>query len=816
VKSDPPEPVGSLAHQPYATVALPYGGHGGNHNQQGLGPRRLKSILYRQRWLILAGLASVVVAVAVLTRFWPRTYESSVTFIVDKPGHGTAGPPLATLERAGGSNDLETEIELIQSRRVLDTVVDRLDLHVAVQGGFGESRPRAVFPAFDASPGARPGVYHVIANTTSYAVWDATGDTVLATGQGGSPVRFSGIALSLPRDHGGREINLQVVPFTDAVIAAQQQIQAEPVHRDANLVRLTCVGSTALLAHDLCSAVAESYLRLRIELQQSAAAATAHFLRGQVAQLGQQLTAAEDSAEAFGRRHHITNLDQQASEEVRQMAAVKAQRDQLEAERSALAELIKGVESADGGRGSSHDIASFPTFVRNPGVTDLLQSLVQLENRRSELSVRRTARNPELAALSGRITAIENQLRSYALTYEQGLSAQVRSLDSTLEHGGRRIAVIPGWQAQTARLERRVSLVQELHRLLETRLREAEIARSMSLPSVSIVDVASMSSAPTIPNVRLNLALGFTLGSIFGLALALYRERGNTRIYDREELELATSLPVLSMLPVVRKRGPLARVSSASAEGAPDPAFFQEGILVSTRRPHSRGQRLRLSFGSGSDGAVKQVAFEAFRSLGTDLHLSGEGIRSIMVTSAGPGEGKTFTACNLAIASVSRGARVLLIDADLRACGVSAFLHLPRSSPGLSDVLVRQTTLRAVEKQFRVNGVGELCVIPAGTSRHESGSLLEREEFTLLLAQVRSAFDLVILDTPPLNIIADAATIAAKVDATLLVVRSGMTDREALRLTLERLERTHGPVAGVVLNGVELPSQYSSYSYQHA
>jgi capsular exopolysaccharide synthesis family protein len=187
-----------------------------------------------------------------------------------------------------------------------------------------------------------------------------------------------------------------------------------------------------------------------------------------------------------------------------------------------------------------------------------------------------------------------------------------------------------------------------------------------------------------------------------------------------------------------------------------------------------------------------------------------------MVTSAGPGEGKTFTACNLAIASVGRGARVLLIDADLRACGISAFLRVPRSTPGLSDLLLGQTTFQEVQKKFRVNGVGELCVILAGTSRRDSGALLEREEFTSLLGEVRSAFDLVILDTPPLNIIADAATIAARVDATLLVVRSGVTDREALRLTLERLERTRGPVAGVVLNGVELPSQYSSYSYQNA
>jgi capsular exopolysaccharide family len=209
------------------------------------------------------------------------------------------------------------------------------------------------------------------------------------------------------------------------------------------------------------------------------------------------------------------------------------------------------------------------------------------------------------------------------------------------------------------------------------------------------------------------------------------------------------------------------------------------------------------------------LAFEAFRSLGTDLHFIGHDLRSIMVTSAGSGEGKTFTACNLAIASVSRGNRVLLIDGDMRVGGVARFFGLPSFSPGLSDILLGEVPIAAVRREFRVNSAGELYVVPAGKLTRDTGSLLERPEFELLLAQAKAAFDLVVLDTPPLNVIADAATIATKVDATLLVVRSGVTDRVALRLTLERLERTAGPVAGVVLNGVELPPQYASYSYQH-
>jgi capsular exopolysaccharide synthesis family protein len=778
--------------------------------------RQLRSILARQKWIILTGVLSVLLAVATLTWFWPRTYESSVTFIVDKAGRGPDVPALASLDRLGRGSDLETEIELIQSRRVVDTVVDRLNLHVTAETGSRAMRPAAAFTRFDAGTDASPGIYRIAGDSAEgYWVRELRSDSLIVKGPPDSLLHGAGLSFALPHKPFTPVMTLRVAQFDNTVDRAQRLIKAAPVHREANLVRLICKGPTAEEAQELCAGVARSYLDLRSALQQSAADATAHFLRAQVAQLGQQLTVAEDSAEAFGRRHRIANLDQQASEEVRQLAALKAQREGLEAERSALAELIGGVRE-DAGHRAYHDLASFPTFVKNTGVTELLQSLVDLENRRSELSVRRTEENPELAALIARIDAIEQQLLSYAATYEQALSAQIQSLDSTLERGGRRLAVIPTRQAQTARLERRVSLIQDLYRLLETRLREAEVARSLSLPSVNVVDAASRASHPTIPNLPLSLALGILLGPLFGMGLALYREQGNTRIYNREELELTTSLPVVSMLPVIKRRGPLARISRADEETSLDPTFLRDGMIVRTKRSHHhRGHRFMNRHRSASDLAIKQVAFEAFRSLGTDLHLTDAEVRSIMVTSAGPGEGKTFTACNLALACVSRGARVLLMDTDLRASGVSAYLHLPRAAPGLTDVLLGQTTLHAVQREFRVDGAGELWVITAGSARRDSGALLERGEFASIVAHMRSLFDLVVLDTPPLNVLADAATIASKVDATLLVVRSGVTDREALRLTLERLERTESLVAGVVLNGVDLPPQYASYSYQH-
>jgi Mrp family chromosome partitioning ATPase len=136
---------------------------------------------------------------------------------------------------------------------------------------------------------------------------------------------------------------------------------------------------------------------------------------------------------------------------------------------------------------------------------------------------------------------------------------------------------------------------------------------------------------------------------------------------------------------------------------------------------------------------------------------------------------------------------------------------LPRD-PGLHDVLSGEAEPGAVTRDLSVNGTGSLQVIPSGTPTSHSASFLEDPVFERLLETAKANVDMLIIDTPPLNILADAAAIASKVDAVLLVVRRGLTDRDALDLTIERLHRTGVPIVSVILNDVVLPRRYASYS----
>lgn len=202
---------------------------------------------------------------------------------------------------------------------------------------------------------------------------------------------------------------------------------------------------------------------------------------------------------------------------------------------------------------------------------------------------------------------------------------------------------------------------------------------------------------------------------------------------------------------------------------------------------------------------------EAYGILQTNIAFSKPGapIKVLVLTSPLPGEGKTTTAVNLALTLAERGLAVCLIDADLRRGQVHEVFGLPRE-PGLSEVLRDVHSFESVCREVQVGNTRKLMVLTAGASVASPPGVVGSVRMQALLRQLRERFDLVLVDTPPVNILTDAALIGANADGVLLVVRAGATDTAALGYAVEQLNHVRAPALGVVLNDVDI-KRYATY-----
>lgn len=297
----------------------------------------------------------------------------------------------------------------------------------------------------------------------------------------------------------------------------------------------------------------------------------------------------------------------------------------------------------------------------------------------------------------------------------------------------------------------------------------------------------------TVKQTKKQLALAVILSGLLGIAVGLLVEVLNTVFHTPEALRIATRLPVIGIIPFskkVKRRPPVRSRKLTSARSNSKVEVMQLGEAQPTV------PILEPSLFSDLDYQF----LEAFRSLYTNIHLlsAGRKIRSLLVSSAVAGDGKSTVALHLAATAAAVGQRVLLVDADLRCPQLHAKLGLPNVR-GLGDAI--STDLSLNDAIQRSPNQDNLFVLTAGQIPPDPIKLLSSKKMQYLMEQFQAFFDLVIYDTPPLGGLADAHLIAAHTDATIMVVQIGKTDRSQVRRVLEELKISGASVLGIVANG---------------
>jgi capsular exopolysaccharide synthesis family protein len=313
----------------------------------------------------------------------------------------------------------------------------------------------------------------------------------------------------------------------------------------------------------------------------------------------------------------------------------------------------------------------------------------------------------------------------------------------------------------------------EYERELEDLGVSIELARSSSS---ALIDAAAPPSAPFEPDTQRTVVLALVVGLLIGLGAAFLVDHLDTRVRGDDDLAAATGLPNLASIPVAVTAAPL------------------EGHIVTRDGPST-------------------PAAEAYRTLRTAIRFMAldREIRTLLVTSARPGEGKTTTATNLAVVAARAGQRVLLIDCDLRKPQAHLFFAVP-NEVGFTSVLLGEATIQDAAQV--PEGETRLAVVPSGPLPPDPSDLLSGETTRRAIETVRRDVDFVVIDSPPVLPVADPTILASVVDGVILVASAGTTDRRQLGRAVAQLRQVDAPLLGTVLNrATEVGVADYSYGY---
>ena len=407
----------------------------------------------------------------------------------------------------------------------------------------------------------------------------------------------------------------------------------------------------------------------------------------------------------------------------------------------------------------------------------------------------------ETRTLLEQATQIEAQLNALSLQEEevqkrytinhpvyQALLQNKTALEKQLDEVRKSTSVLPETQKEIFNLTRNLEVSQAVYVQLLNRGQELRVVRASTVGSVRIIDPAYSNGIRIAPRGSRILALSMLLGIILGAGGVLLRRALRRGIRGAQEIE-QSGLPVFATV-------------SYSPEGAIQRKGKGDLQIFAMIRPDD-------------------VVIEALRSLRTSLHFGmlDAKTNTILLTSAAPGAGKSFTAVNLATVAAQAGQKVCLIDADMRKGYLRRYFGKEKGTPGLAELLAREKTLDEVLVQGPVEG---LSAILSGRFPPNPSELLMRSEFEDLLKSLNERFDLIIVDSPPVLAVTDPVVIGRYTGATIIVVRhmeTMMGELDAVRRTFE----TSGvKVTGAILNGYKASEgsryggQYQYYNYRYA
>jgi capsular exopolysaccharide synthesis family protein len=593
----------------------------------------------------------------------------------------------------------------------------------------------------------------------------------------------------------------QVQPVTVSEEAAgsalRARVRVEPV-KESRLAVVKLEDADPERAQRLLTTLVETYIAMNLEDVLASTSQAVDWLQGQLDHLKTDLETSEMALHEYKEKKNILSLalDDQSNmlrEEMKQLndtlTRVRTKREEVAARRTELGKI------------NVTDPAIIPAaeLLGNGLLQSLRHAYIDAVRERDSLMRGGKGKNhPDVESAQGKCdnarAAVIAEVKNVQGSLDRDLAAighEEGGLSGLFEAARKRAFELNLLEIEYNRLRRAKDNNEKLYALVLERTKESDLARMLRVNNIRIIDPALRPGGPVRPQVPFNIGVGIFFGVLLGLAAALGRAVIDRTVKTPDDVEKEVGITFIGLIPEIadeRRLGP--------TYGKKKPKRIR---LQDLKKPELIVHEHRMS----------GIA-EAARTIRTNLLFMAPDhpFQTLLVTSAGPAEGKTTIACCIAIAMAQAGQRVVIIDCDLRKPRLHRVFGKD-SKVGVTTALLEDS----IDNAVLPTEVPNLSVIPAGPIPPNPAEILHSARFKAFLAEVQTKFDRVIIDSPPIVPVTDGVVLSTLVDGTILVVRAFKTTKDLARHALRALLDVGANIAGTVLNAVNLDK--GEYKYSH-
>ena len=564
-----------------------------------------------------------------------------------------------------------------------------------------------------------------------------------------------------------------------------ESLKIRPTVR-TRVLEVTADSSDAQLSVDYLNTLVSEFMRQSAEARINSGQVTGGWLQKEIDDARASLQHAEDALQTYAKNSGLIFTSDDTNVETEKLQTVEKQLS------SATADRITKESHYDLARNSPPD--SLGDVISDEGLRDTITKMSDLRN---EIASMNEIFNPGYSKLK----QAQAQLATLDATFQTQRANILKHIeDDYIEASNKEKLLARAYDTQVADvtgqgeklvqyniLKREADSSRQLYDTMLQQTKQASIATAMRASNVRVVDPAEVPDRPVFPDHKLNAAIGFFGGLFLSMVVVSVRARADRTLQQPGDIKLLTELTELGAVPAAsflktprsRAAAPLMSAEVAQTLGLSDSLF--ELVTLSQRN---------------------SIAAEAYRSILTSILFVGDRGKSspvLVFTSPNPREGKTSSVCNLALATAEIRRKVLIIDADLRRPRMHDVFALSNDR-GLRDILREELSPASVSGLIQKTVVDGVHVLPAGGTTEAAAHLLYSPNFEALIEGFRPAYDLILIDTPPMLHMTDARVAGRLANAVVLVARSGKTTRDALIAARDRFAEDRIPVLGTILN----------------